>query len=201
MVQITTRPATPALWGDVQTALTGGGDGRTCQCIWPMLGNADWRRTTVPEREAMLRDEIDAGPPPGIVAYADGEAAGWVRVGPRTAQHRLGRMRIVKSGSAEPLDDASVWAVTCFSIRREHRRQGVTRALLDAAIGYAAENGARVLEAYPIDTDAAGKTNTNDLYVGTLSTFERAGFDVVARPTATRAVVSRALAPAPAPAR
>ena len=198
MVEITTRPATPALWDDVQAALTGGGDGKTGHCIWPMLGNAEWRQTSVPEREALLRDEIDAGPPPGIVAYADGEAAGWVRVGPRTMQRRLGRMRIVKSGSAEPLDDASIWAVTCFSIRREHRRQGVTRALLDAAIAYARENGARVLEAYPIDTDAATKTNVNDLYVGALSTFERAGFDVVAHPTETRAVVSLTLGPVPA---
>ncbi|MGW9113959.1 GNAT family N-acetyltransferase [Microbacterium sp. NPDC055683] len=192
MAEITMTPATTAQWNDVQSALTGGGDGRSCQCMWPVLSNADWRTTTVDERERMLRDEIVAGPPPGLVAYVDGTPAGWVRVGPRPTQQRLGRSRIVKTGTTEPLDDDSVWAVSCFSVRREHRRQGLVGELLQGAIRYARERGARVLEAYPIDV-AAGKTSSNALFVGSLSTFEEAGFDLVAHPTTTRVVVSLTL--------
>ncbi|WP_456287093.1 GNAT family N-acetyltransferase [Microbacterium sp. JZ70] len=190
MAEITTAPATTAQWHDVQSALTGGGDGRSCQCMWPVLPNKEWQTTSVDERERMLRDEIDAGQPPGLVAYADGRAAGWVRVGPRPAQRRVLRSRIVKSGTQEPLEDDGVWAITCFSIRREHRGQGITRALLDAAVDYARSNGARVLEAYPIDTDSGRETRSNDLYVGALSTFANAGFEVIAHPTPSRAVVA-----------
>ncbi|WP_456284910.1 GNAT family N-acetyltransferase [Microbacterium sp. JZ101] len=190
MAEITTAPATTAQWYDVQSALTGGGDGRSCQCMWPVLPNKEWQTTSVDERERMLRDEIDAGPPPGLVAYADGRAAGWVRVGPRPAQRRVLRSRIVKSGTQEPLEDDGVWAITCFSIRREHRGQGITRALLDAAVDYARRNGARVLEAYPIDTGSGRETRSNDLYVGALSTFTNAGFEVIAHPTPSRAVVA-----------
>ncbi|MFC3591510.1 hypothetical protein ACFONK_14735 [Microbacterium barkeri] len=64
MAEITTAPATTAQWHDVQSALTGGGDGRSCQCMWPVLPNKEWQTTSVDERERMLRDEIDAGPPP-----------------------------------------------------------------------------------------------------------------------------------------
>ncbi|MDI6943657.1 GNAT family N-acetyltransferase [Microbacterium barkeri] len=190
MAEITTAPATTAQWYDVQSALTGGGDGRSCQCMWPVLPNKEWQTTSVDERERMLRDEIDAGPPPGLVAYADGRAAGWVRVGPRPAQRRVLRSRIVKSGTQESLEDDGVWAITCFSIRREHRGLGITRALLDAAVDYARSNGARVLEAYPIDTDSGRETRSNDLYVGALSTFANAGFKVIAHPTPSRAVVA-----------
>lgn len=196
MADITTRPATIAEWDDVQAALTGGGDGRSCQCVWPMLSSADWNRTTVPERERMLRDELADGHPPGLVAYVDGQAAGWIRIGPRTRQARIMRSRIVKSGSAEPLEDDGVWAVTCFSARREHRRQGLNGALLRAAVDYARDRGARVIEAYPIVTEAT-KASPNALYVGALSTFLRAGFREIARPTATRAVVALDLAAEP----
>jgi ribosomal protein S18 acetylase RimI-like enzyme len=189
MVQITTRPATVAEWDDVQAALTGGGDGRSCQCLWPVLTNAEWNGTSVDERRELLRGELEAGPPPGLVAYVDGEAAGWIRIGPRTAQRRTLRSRVVKNGSVEPLDDDGVWAVTCFSVRREHRRQGLNAALLDAAVAYARESGARVVEGYPIATDMT-KPSTNSLFVGALSTFLAAGFREIARPTGTRVVVA-----------
>ncbi|MBY0688853.1 GNAT family N-acetyltransferase [Microbacterium marinilacus] len=189
MAQITTRPATMAEWDDVQAALTGGGDGRSCQCVWPLLPSKEWSVTTVDEREQLLHDEIEAGPAPGLVAYVDGRAAGWIRIGPRTAQARILRSRIVKSGSDEPLDDGDVWAVTCFSVRKEHRGQGLNASLLEAAIDYARDSGARVVEAYPIATDTT-KTSSNSLFVGALSTFLGAGFHEIARPTATRAVVA-----------
>ncbi|WP_309067339.1 GNAT family N-acetyltransferase [Microbacterium sp.] len=189
MVEITTRPATLSEWDAVQAALTGGGDGRSCQCVWPLLANREWDATTVEERQEMLHEEIQAGPPPGLVAYADGEAAGWIRIGPRPGQQRIVRSRVVKNGSSEPLDDASVWAVTCFSVRKEPRRQGINVALLDAAVAYARESGARVIEGYPIATDTT-TASANSLFVGALSTYLNAGFREIARPTDKRVVVA-----------
>ncbi|MFK4763017.1 hypothetical protein ACI3KS_18985 [Microbacterium sp. ZW T5_45] len=82
MPTITTEPATIRRWDDVQHALTGGGDGASCQCIWPVLRNKDWNATTREQRMEMLRAELDAGPPPGLIAYVDGAPAGWIRIGP-----------------------------------------------------------------------------------------------------------------------
>ncbi|GGH45999.1 GNAT family N-acetyltransferase [Microbacterium album] len=193
MGQITTKVATLDEWDDVQAALTGGGDGRACQCAWPLMPSAQWRSSSLEERQEMLHAEIAGGPPPGVVAYVDGGAAGWIRVGPRTSQARIPRSRIVKGGSVEPPEDPSVWAVTCFSVRKEHRRKGLNAALLDAAVGYAREAGARVLEGYPIATDTVTPT-ANELFVGSLSTFLGAGFREIARPTARRVVVALDLA-------
>ena len=175
---VTIEPATLAQWNDVEQALTGGGDGRSCQCAWWTLTNTGFNTTTADERQALLHDEIAAGPPPGPVAYVDGEAAGWVRIGPRIAQARLARTRNIVGATSEPLDDPRVWAVTCFSIRREHRGEGLTAALLDAAIDYARGAGARLIEAYPTDT-AMGTHRANSLFLGTLATFLAAGFAVV----------------------
>ncbi len=192
MPMITIEPATPERFGDAQHALDGGGDGRSCQCQWWTITNAEWNASTQEQRARLLRDEVDSGPPPALIAYVDGEAAGWVRVGPRTKQVRLGRTKNYTATSLEPWDDPAVWAVTCFVVRREHRAQGLNATLLDAAIAYARDGGARVIEAYPIDT-SEGKTATNDLFHGALSTFEAAGFEEVGRPKAGRPIVSLTL--------
>lgn len=192
MSEIEIRPAVPARFDDAEHALTGGGDGRSCQCQWWTLTNAEWNATDAAAREALLRDEIEAGPPPALIAYVDGEPAGWVRVGPRTGQRRLGRTRAFTAASTEPWDDPAVWAVSCFVVRKEHRGEGLNARLLDAAVAYAREGGARIVEAYPLDPTAK-KVSSNDLYVGTLATFENAGFHEVARAKPHQVVVALAV--------
>ncbi|MGX5771365.1 GNAT family N-acetyltransferase [Microbacterium trichothecenolyticum] len=194
MAHITIEPATADRFDDAQHALSGGGDGRSCQCQWWMMTNAEWQKTSLEQRQQLLRDEVDAGPPPALIAYVDGEAAGWVRIGPRMKQVRLGRTRNFTGASEEAWDDASVWAVSCFVVRREHRNQGLNARLLDAAIRYARESGARVIEAYPLDPDAGRKIPSNELFHGVVSTFQEAGFREVARPKPHLAIMSLDLA-------
>jgi GNAT superfamily N-acetyltransferase len=183
-------PVDAGRFDDLQTVLNGGGDGPSCQCMWQLIRAKEWASISVDEKRARLRAEVDAADPsPGLLAYVDGEPVGWVRVGPRPPQERIVASKIVGSGSREPLDDPTVWAVTCFSVRRESRGAGLAGALLAAAVDAARGGGARVVEAYPFDL-AAGKRSSNELYHGALSTFEEAGFEVVARPTPARAVVA-----------
>jgi GNAT superfamily N-acetyltransferase len=193
MSNIGVVPATSDLFDEVEEALTGGGDGASCQCQWWTLLAKEFRDTPPAERERRLAGELVASPPPGLLARVDGGAAGWVRVGPRTRQPRLARTRAF-SPSAEPWDDASVWAVTCFSIRKEFRGHGVMPALLHGAVDLARTYGARVIEAYPYDTTVQ-KVPTNDLYLGVLSVFLSAGFTEVARSSPHRTVVSLDLSP------
>lgn len=191
MSPITTRPATRQTWDDVQAALTGGGAGKACQCAWAVMRNAEYLATTPDERREFLHEQVVSDTPPGLVAYVEGKPAGWVRVGPRTAHPRIMHSRVA-APSREPMDDLSVWVVSCFSVRNEYRRKGVSAALLDAAVTYARDNGARVIEAYPVD-NIATKSSANSLFVGALSTFLDAGFEIIAAPTDTRRVVALAL--------
>ena len=197
MANITIEPATAERFDDVQHALTGGGDGRACQCQWWTLSNAQYSAASQEERRELLHDEIATGPPPALIAYVDGEAAGWVRVGPRTRQERLSRTRALAPNSTEPWDDDDVWAVTCFVVRTDHRHRGLNAPLLAAAVEYARAGGARVLEAYPLDPHAGKKMSANDLFHGVVSTFEDAGFEEVARPKPHLAVMSLTLADRP----
>lgn len=189
MPEITTALASPEVWDDIQHALSGGGDGRSCQCVWPVLTNKEWQTTDLDQRTTLFQQEVASDRPPGIVAYVDGEPAGWVRIGPRIAQRRLARTRNIIATTRESLDDESVWAVSCFVVRREHRAQGLNAVLLDAGIGFARDCGARVIEGYPIDT-AETNVRVNDLFHGALSTFLTAGFTTLPGPKPERPLVT-----------
>ena len=184
-------PTTGDRFDDAETALDSG-DGPGCQCQWWLLTNAQFQQSSRDELAERFHAEMHDERPPRLIAYVDGEPAGWVRVGPRTAQARLLRTRDVVTATAEPLDTDDVWTVSCFVVRKVHRGQGLTRKLLDAAVATARDAGARVVEAYPLDPTVS-KRSANQLYRGTVSVFEEAGFDVIDRPKPDRALVALTL--------
>ena len=191
MPEIRIAPASADRFADVEHALTGGGDGGSCWCQWWMLRNKDFDAASSDERRELLRGDLEAPTPSALLAYVDGVAAGWVKVAARTEQPRLALTRNFRQ-SPEPFDDPTVWAITCFAVRREFRGTGVANRLLDAAITHARLHGARVVEGYPIDTGVT-KASSNDLYHGALSSFLDAGFAEVARPHPARPIVSLTL--------
>ena len=124
-------------------------------------------------------------PPPGLLAYRDGAPAGWVQVGPRAdVPGWNGARRLTAPTAAAPADDPRVWGVSCFVTKAGCRRQGIATALLKGAVDWARHNGARVLDACPVD--ASGTRPPISLYHGLASTFGRAGFREVARRRADR---------------
>jgi GNAT superfamily N-acetyltransferase len=188
MSEIRVEPATADRFDAVEHALSGGGDGRSCQCQWWMLTSKDYAASTLPERTDLLRREMSHELPPGLIAEIDGTAAGWVRVGRRTTHPRLARSRMYGPASTEPWDDDSVWTISCFSVRREFRGRGVMAALLAGAVDFARAHGARSIEAYPVDAEVT-EDGVNELYRGVLTTFLSAGFTETARPRTDRTIV------------
>ncbi|MFJ4158438.1 GNAT family N-acetyltransferase [Microbacterium testaceum] len=184
-------PATGDRFDDAETALDSG-DGPGCQCQWWLLTNAEFQKTSRDDLTTRFHAEMHGDRAPGLIAYVDGEPAGWVRVGPRIDQARLLRTRDVTTATDEPLDADDVWSISCFVVRTAHRGQGLMKKLLDAAVSTARDAGARVVEAYPLDPTVT-KRSANQLYRGTVSMFEQAGFAIIDRPKPDRALVSLTL--------
>jgi ribosomal protein S18 acetylase RimI-like enzyme len=173
------HPLTPDRLPDLAALFAEGGDPKRCWCAFFRVRNADVVTWDAKSNRAVLEQAVDAtgaeGRSPGLIAYRDASAVGWVSLGPRDDYARLQASKVLG-----PLDDKPVWSIVCFVVSRRARRQGVARALLDAAIAYARERGATLLEAYPVETGGDRMPSAN-LYKGTLAMFERAGFTVVER--------------------
>lgn len=193
--RITVVPANEASWEDLAAVFGERGDPARCQCQWfKVTGREEWRLLSREARGQALREQTDCGHPDapqtsGLVAYLDGEPAGWVAVEPRTAYPRLAAKRIPWTGRDEDRGDPAVWAVTCFVTRAGYRKRGVARALAAATVPYAKERGARAVEGYPMLTEPGKDVPWGELFVGSRGIFEEAGFDEVSRPSPRRVVM------------
>jgi GNAT superfamily N-acetyltransferase len=194
---ITVVPANEASWDDLQAVLGTRGDPSRCGCQrYKMQPGESWASVGREELAHRLRAQADCGHPEaeatsGLVAYLDGEPAGWCAVEPRTAYPRLLlKTRVPWDGRDEDKADGTVWAVTCFVTRTGFRRRGISRALLRAAVDHARERGAGAIEGYPMITrPGEAVAMPVELHVGSRSIFADAGFTEVSHPTLRRVVM------------
>jgi ribosomal protein S18 acetylase RimI-like enzyme len=194
---VTIRPLTPSRFKDLEAVFEAKGCSiaRGCWCMF----YRETGRTEVPKgtrladvRKSSLRALCEAGPPPGLLAYAGTTPVGWVTLGPRRDFLRLARSPVAKPVDDTPLD-ARLWSVVCFVVPPAYRHRGVARALLKGAVAYAEKRGARIVEAYPVDKATRGADDW--LWHGAKSMYDRAGFTEVARRKPQRPVVRLHLEP------
>jgi len=180
---LTFQPVTPSTWLDLERLF--GPRGACCGC-WCMYWRLPRSQFDAQQGELNRRDLhklVDSGRIPGLLAYRDENPAGWCCIAPREEFSTLGRSRVLK-----PVDDQPVWSVVCFFIARSERHKGLTVELLNAAVSYAALQGARIVEGYPVEPKA-GKSPDVFAYTGLASAFTRVGFVEVARRSATRPIM------------
>lgn len=185
-MKLTVRPLTPDLWPQFEDLFGRVGACNGCWCMYWRIGGAYAQRPRDKNRAA-FKAIVKKGPPPGLLAFDGDMAVGWVQLTPRAALPHLDRGRFTQK-----FDDAAVWSLSCFFIRKGFRGKGVMTALLKAAIEHAKTLKVPALEAYPIKTDT--RRGNAVMYTGAASSFERAGFKTMAVPAAHRPLMRLALA-------
>ncbi|WP_119698557.1 GNAT family N-acetyltransferase [Microbacterium halotolerans] len=140
-----------------------------CFCLSYRIGSKENKALRGPARADRVRELCEHDPPPGVIAYLDGEPVGWAALHPRR-DTSFARNRLIPH-----VDDLDVWSLWCFRVRPGHRRQGVQHHLIAGAVSYARERGAPAIEGYPVD-NRGEQVDLTMAYVGTKSLFEGAGF-------------------------
>lgn len=186
-MKITVIPLTLARWGDLETVFYARGCSvaRGCWCMYYRRRGATQPvpgMTRAQANRADLKATVRKGATPGLIAYRGKEPVGWVSVGPRADYARLERSPVMK-----PVDAQPVWSIICFVVPAQYRGQGVAKALLQGAIRYAGRQGARLVEAYPVDK--AARSGDDSMWFGSKSMYDAAGFHEVARRKPNRPVV------------
>jgi GNAT superfamily N-acetyltransferase len=144
-----------------------------CFCLSYRVGNKENNALRGHERADRVRELCAQDPPPGVIAYLDGEPVGWAAVHPRADTSFAGNRLIPY------VDDLDVWSLWCFRVRPGHRKQGLMHALIAGAVDHARTSGAPAIEGYPVD-NAGERVNLTMAYVGTRHLFEGAGFEKAA---------------------
>jgi GNAT superfamily N-acetyltransferase len=179
------QPLTPERWPDLVDLFERPGP----RGSWPRTGACYcmfWRLPPVEYEAAFRRRSLDAksggpnkrkmqglvasGAVPGLLAYRDGSAVGWMSVSPRV---ELTRLEHVPFDAPDDPADARTWSVACFYVHRSHWGSGVATSLLDAAVRRAREHDASSVEGFPVQAGSV------DPYTGYDTMFARTGFELV----------------------
>jgi len=181
-------PATADRWPDLEALFGSNGACAGCWCMWWRLSRSEYKRGQGEGNKTALKEMTLGNRVPGLLAYAGGRPAGWCSIGPREQFAALEGSRTLTR-----VDDQAVWSIVCFFVVRPFRRRGLLAELVRGAVRYAQEQGAHIVEAYPIDTQTpklAGKKLTGvGGYMGIASTFQALGFVEVGRASETQLIM------------
>lgn len=177
------KPATTAQWIDLVNLFGDRGACGGCWCMWWRIKRSEYNRQKGEGNKKALKEIIERGEVPGLIAYFKDEPIAWCSVAPRDTFQVLEKSRILKR-----IDNKPVWSIVCFFVSKPFRRKGVSLNMIKAAVEYAQSEGARIIEGYPIDPK---KKNTPDVFVytGLFSAFKKVGFMEVCRRSETRPIM------------
>lgn len=177
------RPLTPDTWTNLENLFGPKGACAGCWCMWFRLKRSEWESQKGEGNRKAMKAIVDSGRVAGILGYQNDQPLAWCSIGPRDEFPLLARSRILK-----PIDDQPVWSIVCLFLHKSIRRAGMAAGVVTAAIDYAKRQGAKMVEAYPIDTP-------NENYpvafapTGFYSTYKKTGFTECKRRSDTRPIM------------
>jgi GNAT superfamily N-acetyltransferase len=152
--------------------------------MWWRLPTSKFMRNRGESNRTALKEIVNLGRCPGILAYTRKQPIGWCALALREEYPKLNRSHILKRVDEEP-----VWSVVCFFVDKKFRRSGLTVKLLEAAKVYVEDKGGAVIEGYPLDLKAKKTPADAFAYTGLLPAFLKAGFVEVARRSQNRPIM------------
>jgi hypothetical protein len=166
------KPLAPDTWADF-AALVEANNGvwGGCWCIGFHREGIGKDSTAAGNREAK-RAHVDNGTVHQMLVYLGDECIGWCQYGSPA------EVATIKNPKAYQKDlvDLPDWRIGCVFTGSGHRRHGVARAGLAAALSAISQAGGGVVEAYPEQLEGRGPQRGAYLHTGPESLFEEFGF-------------------------
>lgn len=183
MTELDVKPLTLDRWEDFEKLFSPRGAVGGCWCMWWRIKRSEFEKGQGEGNRLAMREIVGSGEIPGLLAYRAGDPVAWCSVAPREAFPVLDRSPVLKR-----VDDQPVWSIVCFFFARPYRAKGLSAVLLKAAVDYAVNRGAKIIEGYPIEPK---KRDAPDIYAftGMVSTFRKVGFVEVARRSPSRPIL------------
>ena len=159
---ITVRQLTIDLWPALEELFGSKGACNGCWCMYWRIGSNYHKRSRDLNKKD-FKSIVKKGPPPGLIAFIDNNPVGWCQLTTKSSLPWL-----EKNYSSGNDNNSDIWCISCFYIKSGYRKIGITSALVQHAIKLAKRSKAKLMEAYPRDS--------NSSFTGYLSTFRNAGF-------------------------
>jgi GNAT superfamily N-acetyltransferase len=172
VVTYTTRPLEDGTWDDfarLVEANNGVWGGCWCMGFHPEgVGNGS---TASGNREAK-REHVRRKTVHQVLVYAGDDCVGWCQYGPPA------ELPTIKNSKAydKELGDLPDWRIGCIFTDKRHRREGVARAAVGAALAAIEDAGGGLVEAYPEQVEGRDPQRGAYLHTGPEPLYEEFGF-------------------------
>lgn len=104
----------------------------------------------------------------GLLAYQNQECIAWIAVDP---------MSELIGHDCHSTKKYQEWAIHCLFVKASFRGKGVSVELIQAAVEYAKNQGAKLISAFPIPEKSRARFPVNEAeFSGRFSTYEKLGF-------------------------
>ena len=182
-IKLEFHPVTPERWPDFESLFGEKGACGGCWCMLWRLTRTEFKRQKGEANRQAMKTIVESGEIPGLLAYSEKHPVAWCSVAPRQRFPALERSRVLKK-----IDDQPVWSISCFFIHKDFRKKGLSVLILEAAVDYVKNQGAKIVEGYPVEPK---KDKTADVFAwtGLASSFVKAGFVECARRSETRPIM------------
>lgn len=162
--EIRVKPVEENTWKDFETLFKAKGSPNYCWCMAWRLTKEELKSNNSKSRKKFIKKRVVEKIPIGLLAYKEEEPIAWCSIAPRETYERLGGDESIEK----------VWSLACFFILKEYQAQSLMKILISHAKKYAKKNGAKYLEAYPVDPDSPSYR-----FMGFVATFEKEKFKEV----------------------
>jgi GNAT superfamily N-acetyltransferase len=180
---IKVQPLAVQNWGLFEELLGERGGCGGCWCMTHRLRAAEFEKNKYQGNKKLLYELVERGDLVGLLGIYKDKALAWLSFAPRSQFIRFEKSRIYK-----PVDDQPVWSITCFFIKKEYRNRGMSLLMIEAAKAYARKHDIKILEAYPVKP-YSDKMPAAFAWTGIFSTFQKAGFKIVASSSESKPVM------------
>ena len=170
-------------WNDFETLFGDRGACGGCWCMSWRLKAADFNKNKGVKNKNAMKKLVGMKEQIGILAYHQREPVGWCSFAPREKFIRLNSSKVLS-----PVDGQEVWSITCFYIKKEYRRKGLSAELLKAAIEFSKKKKVKILEGYPT-VPYSENIPAAFAWTGIPDSFEKAGFEEAARRSKARPIM------------
>ena len=156
------KPVDTSNWKDLEKLFESRGGPHDCWCmVWRDMAEGKDRADKT-HKKASLKSYVQEKVPIGLLCYVNEEPVAWCSIAPRESYRDLSGDHSLNK----------VWSLVCFFIKTAYRGQGLVKLLIQAALQYAKTNGAKYVEAYPVDPDSPSYR-----FMGFKPTFDKMGFE------------------------
>lgn len=165
-------PLVSERWDAFESLMGVNGGDEGCWCMWWRLSEEQFEQQKGDSNKEALKQLAYQGKVPGLLAYINGEVAAWCSIGPRANYPALHRY-----WSLNHSEDNKTWSIVCFFVNEKYRRKGLMMSLIEEAMSYAKQHGAKFIEGYPVQPKE--QLTGYEGFTGLLPIFERLGYTQV----------------------